>query len=688
MRILPILISSAMAFSANAAELTKQVNSLGMELVEIPAGEFYMGQALGETWQEGGEWDEVPIHEVVISQPFWMGSTEVTNAQYEQFDPEHRKLRGKSGFSSEDDEPVVQVSWHDAMAFCEWLSQREGKPYRLPTEAEWEYACRAGTNTPYFTGESLPPLFRREQTGYDDWKANHRVPVSLVVAQSPVNPWGLYDMHGNVEEWCMDWYGAYEGKKATDPLGRESGVARVVRGGSHNTDVYYLRSANRMSAIPDERNYLLGFRVVQADIPTGDYLPAESPTKVMTNVSQETAANIKSDYDPNTPYFKGPRSFVKLPDSPQGPIFSFHNHDPALIDCPNGDLLAIWYSTQREWGPELSVVGSRLRAGNEEWEEASLFFDLADRNEHGPAFWKNDEGHIYHFNGVGISGWDDIATIMRISKDNGATWSAPEFVKSERRPPSGCVESVILTKSGKLLLPLDGRGSSTELVISGDAGKTWVNPSDGKPASKFEAGATGAAIAGIHAAVVELDNGDWYAIGRGSNIDGRSPMSLSKDEGQTWSYSASELPPSGVGQRPLLLRLEEGPILYIGFTDVVKKMGDFELGVERERTLNEKGMEVVDAGGETRKVYGMFAALSFDEGKTWPIKKIITPGGPPSEHYGHGWTKAFVLDEDHAEPMGYPSITQAQDGQIHLISSGLHYAFNLAWLKEPMPVRK
>ena len=129
-------------------------NSLGMTLVRIQPGAFLMGSA-------DGDWDERPTHEVTISRPFWMGATEVTNVQYERFDPQHKPLRGKLGFSQEDDEAVVFVSWEQAVAFCKWLSEKEKKPYRLPTEAEWEYACRAGTTTRYHTGETLPEPFQK-----------------------------------------------------------------------------------------------------------------------------------------------------------------------------------------------------------------------------------------------------------------------------------------------------------------------------------------------------------------------------------------------------------------------------------------------------------------------------------------------------------------------------------------------
>ncbi|HOF41866.1 MAG TPA: SUMF1/EgtB/PvdO family nonheme iron enzyme, partial [Candidatus Hydrogenedentes bacterium] len=167
-----------------------------MEFVRITPGTFMMGQA------EGGDWDEAPAHEVTISKPFHLAATEITNAQYEAFDPEHRAFRGEKGFAKDDDEAVVFVSWHNAVAFCAWLSEKEEKPYRLPTEAEWEYACRAGTGTLYWTGDSLPEVHHKHQEEF--W---YPVPVGLHVGMAPPNPWGLHDMHGNVEEWCLDWYG-------------------------------------------------------------------------------------------------------------------------------------------------------------------------------------------------------------------------------------------------------------------------------------------------------------------------------------------------------------------------------------------------------------------------------------------------------------------------------------------------
>ena len=227
------------------------VNSLGLKFVRTESGVFLMGS------QDSGDWDERPVRRVTISRPFWVSATEVTNAQYEQFDPDHRKLRGKLGFSKLDDEAVVFVSWYDAVNFCEWLSKKEGKPYRLPTEAEWECACRAGTSTAYNTGDKLPKAYHKNQK--ETWEPR---PVSLKVAQAPPNAWGLYDMHGNVEEWCYDWYGPYEPEDNRDPIGRAAGEFKVTRGGSHGTKLEYLRSANRLGTLPADKSYMIGFRVV------------------------------------------------------------------------------------------------------------------------------------------------------------------------------------------------------------------------------------------------------------------------------------------------------------------------------------------------------------------------------------------------------------------------------------------
>ncbi|GAH72839.1 unnamed protein product, partial [marine sediment metagenome] len=210
--------SGGLVFAGELPTAKFYTNSIGMKLARIKPGHFEMGFGTKRLPEElitkktqfpDGDFDEHPTHKVSISKPFYIGIFEVTNAQYERFDPTHKKLRGRNppppvrwglrpADSKADDEAVVFVSWNDAERFCRWLSEKENLPYRLGTEAEWEYACRAGTTTCYHTGDILPEEFHKNGRG-----------VSLHVGKTPPNAWGLYDMHGNVEEWCQDWYGPY-----------------------------------------------------------------------------------------------------------------------------------------------------------------------------------------------------------------------------------------------------------------------------------------------------------------------------------------------------------------------------------------------------------------------------------------------------------------------------------------------
>jgi len=258
-------------------------SSIGMKFVRIEPGTFQMGQLKLPLPHEilpvfrgrgkfdflsEGDFDEKPVHTVKITKPFYVGTFEVTNSQYEMFDPEHSGSRGKNGFSKDDDEAVIDVNWYDAMAFCRWLSEKESAigGYRLPTEAEWEYACRAGTTTNYYTGDVLPEEFSKSGRG-----------DSLHVGRTIPNAWGLYDMHGNVEEWCYDWYGPYKAETMVDPVGYVKGDFRVLRGGSHSTPSYYLRSANRMGQLPECKNWLMGFRVVLGRLPNTKPLATNPP---------------------------------------------------------------------------------------------------------------------------------------------------------------------------------------------------------------------------------------------------------------------------------------------------------------------------------------------------------------------------------------------------------------------------
>lgn len=601
-----------LAVALNAQEMPR--------MVTIPPGTFTMGSDRG-----GTDFDEAPVHEVTISRVFRMSETEITNLQYERFRPDHKALRGKGGFSSGDNEAVILVSYEDATAYCEWLSEQTGRHYRLPSEAEWEYACRAGTTSDYYTGDALPgDMLKNQKT------ERELVPVSLEVKYGKPNAFGLYGMHGNVEEWCSDWYGAYPDSPAKDPGGPSKGVFKVTRGGSHNTPVEFLRSASRSAAMPGDMHNQIGFRVVEAD-----NIPKTFKVKEIKPLSGLKVKRGKARWGrpSDKPLWMDPIPFV-IPPADDTPFYS-HNHQPAITWCRNGDLLAIWFSTIAESGREMVVLGSRFRKDASGWDPASLFFKVPDRNMTGSSLLTLEDGTILHVNGVGDSGdWKRLALITRVSHDNGKSWSAPSIAEAEHAVRHQVIAGAIVCSDGTIVQCCDagpGGDDGTAIHLSKDNGNTWED--------------TGATIPGIHAGVVELKDGSLMAFGRGNSIDGKMPVSYSSDKGFSWTSRASVFPPIGSGQRLVLKRLLEGPIMLATFT---------------------KG--------------GMTIFLSYDEGKSWSDGKLLTDGSGKTIT-GGAWTGDFTLDADHAEPKGYFACTQTPDGVIHLISSRLHYRFNLPWLQ-------
>jgi hypothetical protein len=260
---------------------------------------------------------------------------------------------------------------------------------------------------------------------------------------------------------------------------------------------------------------------------------------------------------------------------------------------------------------------------------------------------------------------------MRTSRDNGVTWTPPRAIDDVFTRRHQVISGMFMTKAGVLIQNCDavpGGNGGTALHISRDGGKTWIDPGKGKPAPKFTEGGKGeGTIAGIHAKVAELGDGRLLAFGRGDTINGRMPMSISSDLGKTWTYKASPFPPISGGQRLVLKRLREGPLLFVSFTSPRGRPGA-------------SGMTFVDQKGKEFTGYGLYAAVSFDDGKTWPVRKLLTPGR--GEFDGGAWTKKFTATPTRAEHGGYLAATQTPDGVIHLISSRLHYRFNLPWLVE------
>ena len=255
-----IAVSLWLGVGANisSAQPPKEItNSIGIKLVLIPKGTFMMGSPESE---EGRQEDETQ-HEVTISKDYYVGVYEVTQSQYEKvMDKNPSHFQGANVGNENADLPVENVSWDDAVEFCKKLSdlpeeKEAGREYRLPTEAEWEYACRAGSKTVYSFDdeEGLLPE-------YGWFKRNSSGRTHTVGLLEP-NAWGLYDMHGNVWEYCSDRYGEYPKGAVSDPTGPKEGSDRVIRGGSRLYEAAICRSARRDRLPPSDRFDDLGFRL-------------------------------------------------------------------------------------------------------------------------------------------------------------------------------------------------------------------------------------------------------------------------------------------------------------------------------------------------------------------------------------------------------------------------------------------
>lgn len=338
------ILSALTACTVAAAEpdsgAPKQiVNSLGMQFMLIPAGEFMMGsdespEALAlsfpqyerKRFEDLG--DEAPVHRVRITRPFYLGRHEVTVGQFRRFleqsgyQPESERdgtggygfnpaydpaktARGDAfegrdpkyswrnpGFAQGDDHPVLNVTWNDAVAMCRWLGEKEGRTYRLPSEAEWEYAARAGTTTRYATGDDPRSLLNAANVFDADagkhWKKWARFALegsdgfafTAPVGSFAPNAFGLHDMHGNAWEWTADWHDDhyYARSPVDDPKGPATGHVRVRRGGSWHTWAFYARSSYRNWNSPQTRYTLVGMRLLmEADQPA-DNIPESAPS--------------------------------------------------------------------------------------------------------------------------------------------------------------------------------------------------------------------------------------------------------------------------------------------------------------------------------------------------------------------------------------------------------------------------
>ncbi|PTQ99398.1 formylglycine-generating enzyme required for sulfatase activity [Mucilaginibacter yixingensis] len=650
------VLTNAHAQSVHPAKKKAITNSIGMALVPISPGSFNMGATetsfsldkKNDFSKDAPYYDETPVHKVTITYPFLISQTEVTEEQYRLFNKEYHVGKDFSPY-------VSGISWNDAMAFCQWLSKKEGKPYRLPTEAEWEYSSRAGATSMFWSGATPPP--------------------------SDVNPWGLKGMASGVAEWCYDWYGPYTAGGQTDPVGYQSGWAKVVRGGPASTsemdehtkqfgpikDLAFYRSANRGSLQPDcpaagstqPAPHYIGFRVVQAALPKTE-ATAFAYSFPLQGVIQNTALAVAGP-DPAKPYFKARQVMASPPDLTMpienetvglDPANQGKVHSSGIVGCPNGDLLLIGFSSSRtksESAPNATMVVTRLRNGAEEWELPEVFYDRSSVNDQSALLW-NDNGTLWFFGGG--RGLGTVPFVFTKSTDNGATWTplTTPLVKGEVGPfAPQPITSAFRGSDGTIYFGSDAEGSTSLLWASHDNGKTWYD--------------TGGRTHGRHTAFIPLKDNRILAMGgKNSNVDGYMPKSYSSDNGKTWTDKIkTPFAALGSNQRPTIMRLKDGKLFFAGdFQDI--KMMD----IPPPKDITERGA---------------YVALSDDEGETWKIKRLAMA----PQH--NDWTGRVAKGKKPQQAwgtLGYCDVTQSPNGVINLMTSkgkpSMHFAFNEAWI--------
>lgn len=656
-------------------------NSVGMRLVPIAPGTFRMGEGkatpksvFGQAeYLARGDWDEHPVHEVTITQPFFIADEEVTITQFRAF---RAGYRGAAEFA-----PYASgISWDEAVAFCAWLSRKEGRTYRLPTEAEWEYVCRAGTDTWFSFGEKPP-------------------------APGSPNAWGVKNLHTGVVEWCHDWHGEYPATRQVDPIGPATGIARVVRGGGlDKLTPYYARAANRSGAPPNfppvpveemaamigrggtgaagtataattggksepqnfksemryqsfvrttpdkQGQHPIGFRVVCAPLPGTAPTPAHAAFATVGVTQAGPPANIGPN--PARPWF---RKRYLLPTPPENTppeklaahrtlglhrAWLRHHHSPALEVCGNGDVLAVFFTAVSETDPDVALITTRLRFGADAWDPPDLLLDLPDIDDHAPMLW-NDAGQLWFF--WGANKLDSGFPFQWItSRDHGATWSPvqfPLFTTSVGGYSAQPITNAFRDRAGVLHVASDAVGPESVLWESPDNGATWRDP--------------GGRSGGRHTAFVELRDGRLLGMGgKSSQIDNFMPRSISSDGGRTWRISKTPFCWLGSNQRPAVIRLASGRLFFAG---------DLQ---------NEKGSQPAGFTGR-----GAVVALSDDDGETWHTRTLI--GTQPHE-------TAARAKQMGGDTLGYTVARQAPNGVIHLLASMtepcLHFEFNEEWI--------
>lgn len=649
-----------------------------MRMLPVRPGVFVMGETNATppevfevaSYLQHGDWDEHPTHPISISHPFFIAEAEVTVAQFREFRTSHPENPDSAPYAS-------GISWHDAVMFCEWLSARENRPYRLPTEAEWEYAARAGTTSLFHSGDEPPP------------------------PETP-NAWGLKNIHTGVAEWCSDWHGEYSAGSLVDPVGPSHGWAKIVRGGGLDQDkAFYARSANRAgmppnfppvplekvralsageaaaeastpggtgqqrpgdyqseflyqsftrSVLNNQGNHHIGFRVVCGAAPASQ--PAPAKVSFARQGVRQAGPPPSIGPAPERPWFRKRYLLPTPPENteperlqtfrtlgwPRG--FLRHMHSPALEVASNGDVLFIAFTAVSETDPDVAFLATRLRYGADAWDPPDLFLDLPDVDDHAPMLW-NDSGRLWLFFGSNKldSGFPFQWTT---SDDHGATWSPiqfPLFTTPVGGHSAQPITSAFRDSSGRIYVASDAIGPESVLWQSADFGETWIDP--------------GGRSGGRHTAFALLRDESILGMGgKSSNIDGFMPKSISRDQGRTYTVSKSSFPHLGSNQRPTLIRLASGRLFMAG--DLQSEKGAQPNGIDMR---------------------GSYMALSEDDGETWTMRRL------PGTQFHERPERAKQM---RGRTLGYSVARQAPNGIIHLAVTMtepcLHFELNEAWI--------
>ncbi len=398
MRSLVLLFVIWLGSTASAQQLKEITNSIGMEFIRINAGSFRMGSHKEEEGRQ--ELQELP-HEVSISKPYYLGVFEVTQSEFEGVigtNPSFFQKKRMDNFDTSNF-PVEMVTWNDAVAFCEALSELPeeksiGRKYRLPTEAEWEYACRATSSSAYSFGNSKESL---EEYAWFNGRGRHFLRpdnrTSPVGLKKP-NQWGLYDMHGNVGEWCQDWFGLNQSDFIADPQGPISGSVRVFRGGSWKSKEVDCRAARREGDDQMFRNSYLGFRVVlspPATVPN-EITKSENLKTIPKEIANRTDLNTVPNAIANSTEVKVVAESItnsvgmKLVlihagtftmGSPVGEMGRYEGETPHLVTISNGYYLGDYEVTQEQYGTVMDVNPSAFKGAQKAVEMVSIVREIS-----------------------------------------------------------------------------------------------------------------------------------------------------------------------------------------------------------------------------------------------------------------------------------------------------------------------